>query len=474
MERYDLIVIGGGAGGLVVAAGSAGLGAKVALIDKGELGGDCLWTGCVPTKSLIQSAKIVHAARKSQMFGLEVTGRPKFEQAKQRLNESIASIQQHDDPERFKAMGIHVYRGYASFQSPHEILIDDDLLIYGKRIVVATGSRPLVPPIKGLRETGFLTNETALKLAEQPKSLLVVGGGPIGLEFAQSFARFGTEVTVVEMAPDLLVKEDVEIIPYIKKALEDEGLTLITGAKVVEVKQAEHQKEVIVESNDGQTVRIHVDEILVSSGRMPNTDRLHLENAGINTDRGYIPVNACLQTKVPHIYAVGDVNGLFPFTHAAGYEGKIVVSNAVFGLKRKVDYNNLPWVTYTDPEVFHLGYTEKEAREKFMDIRVYKTELREVDRFVADHDTEGLIKIITDRKGRILGAHAVGSGAGDFMQEVVFAKQYGHKIGTISIVIHPYPTHAGGVQRAADQYWREKLFAGWLPKLLKTYIRWFR
>jgi pyruvate/2-oxoglutarate dehydrogenase complex dihydrolipoamide dehydrogenase (E3) component len=473
MKKYDLVVIGGGAGGLVAAAGAASLGAKVALIDKDKLGGDCLWTGCIPTKSLIHSAKIVQAARKSKIFGLEQTGWPQFSIAKKRLNQSIATIQKHDDPERFRAMGIDVYHGYASFDSPHQIRMDDSELIYGKRIVIATGSRPFVPPIEGLQETGFLTNETALQLTEQPKSLLVVGSGPIGLEFAQSFARFGTKVTVVEMASGILMKEDSELVPYVKRALEQEGVTFHTGAKMVEVSLIEDLKEVIIEK-DGQPIKLRVNEILMASGRKPNTDRLRLEKAGLNTDRGYISVNEHLQTRVPHIYAIGDVNGKFPFTHAAGYEGKIVVSNAVFGLKRKVDYSNLPWVTYTDPEVFHLGMTEQQARDKYGDIKVYKTELGEVDRFVADHETAGLVKIITDSKGRILGAHAVGSGAGDWMQEVVFAKQHGHKIGDISHVIHPYPTHAGAVQRTADLYWREKLFSGWLPKLLKTYIRCFR
>lgn len=473
MKTYNLIVIGGGAGGLVAAAGAASLRASVALIDKAKLGGDCLWTGCVPTKSLIYSAKVVHMAKKASLFGMQVTDKPQFEIAKRRMDQAIAAIQKHDDPERFKALGIDVYEGSARFEGSHVVRIGSDLMIYGKRIVISTGSRPFIPPIKGLEEAGFLTNETALQLTEQPESLVVVGGGPIGLEFAQSFARFGTKVTVVEMASEILMKEDPEMVPYVKSALENEGIIFHTGAKLVEVKVLEEKKHLLIEK-DGQLMTIHAEEILIASGRTPNVDNLQLEKAGVKAEKGYIPVNGQLQSNVPHIYAVGDVNGTFPFTHAAGMEGKTVVSNAVLGLKRKVEYRNLPWVTFTDPEIFHLGLTEKEARKQVGEVKVYRSSLEEVDRFVADHETSGMIKIITDRKGRILGAHAVGQGAGDIMQEVVFAKHYGHKIGAISHVIHPYPTHVGGVQRVADLYWRQKLFSGWLPKIIKTYIRWFR
>ncbi|MDP5275792.1 dihydrolipoyl dehydrogenase family protein [Chengkuizengella axinellae] len=474
MKKYDLIVIGGGAGGLTAAAGGANFGAKVALIDKASFGGDCLWTGCVPTKSLIQSAKIVQTAKKaSHLFDLEVRGVPNFKAARDRLNESIATIQKHDDDQRFIDMGIDVYHGSATFKNENEIKINGETTIKGKRIVIATGSRPMIPPIDGIKETGYLTNETALQLDKQPESLLVVGGGPIGLEFAQSFTRFGTKVTVVEMGATILGKEDSDLVPYVIDSLKSEGVQFITGAKVVKTALTSAVKEVTIEQNDQQFV-LKFDEILLASGRVPNSDKLELENTDIKTNRGYITVNKKLQTSVPHIYAIGDVNGYYPFTHKAGYEGKLVVSNAVFGLKRNADYTNLPWVTYTDPELFHLGLTEEEARKSGKKIKVYKTPLDDVDRFVSDHETKGLIKIIADEKGVILGAHAVGPGAGDFMQEVVFAKQFGHKIGSISNVIHPYPTHVGGVQRTADLYWREKLASSSIMNVLKNYVKWFR
>jgi pyruvate/2-oxoglutarate dehydrogenase complex dihydrolipoamide dehydrogenase (E3) component len=473
MKRYDLVIIGAGAAGLVAASGAAGLGASVALIEKAQFGGDCLWTGCVPTKSLIQSAKIVQHAQQAKEFGIQVTGRPHFAKVRDRIHKAIATIQIHDDPKRFQEMGIDVYHGYGSFANPHEIRIDDEQIIYGKRIVIATGSSPLIPFINGLYDAGFVTNESVLQMEQLPSSLIIVGGGPMGLEYAQSFARFGTKVTIVERAPDILIREDAELIPYVKQVLEQEGISLMTGANIVKAEKADKQKKIFVEKN-GKLLEFKAEEILIACGRKPNTDRLRLENAEVKTDRGYVLVNARLQTNIPHIYAAGDVIGSYSFTHTASYEGKIIVSNAVVGLKRKVNYHHLPWVVFTDPEVFHLGLTEQEARQKHGKIRVYRTKLEQADRFIADQKTEGLIKIITDMKGTIVGAHAVGAGAGDFMQEIVFAKRFGHKIGSLSHVIHPYPARTGAVQRTADLYWRDKLFKGFTSKLIKTYIHWFR
>jgi pyruvate/2-oxoglutarate dehydrogenase complex dihydrolipoamide dehydrogenase (E3) component len=474
MKKYDLVVIGGGAAGLVAAAGAASLGAQTALIDKANLGGDCLWTGCVPTKSLLHSAKLIHQAKKIKEFGLNFTGKPDFAVVQERLHKAIERIQAHDDPERFRAMGIDVYYGSAMFENSHIVSIDKKASLYGKRIVIATGSRANIPPIQGLEEAGFLTNESALEMGQLPSSILVLGGGPMGLEFAQAFARMGTKVSVVELTPDILFQEDAELVPYVRRVLEQEGIEFITGANVVEARRiGQQRKEIIIEKNRSQ-LKLEADEIFVAVGRRSNTESLCLANAGVETTGLSIKVNAYLQTNVRHIYAAGDVNGSYRFTHAAGYEGKMIVYNAVLGLKRKVDYRNLPWVIFTDPEVFHLGLTEQQARMQNSSVKVFRTELKEVERFITDGETEGVTKIITDAKGRILGAHAVGSHAGDFMQEVVFAKQFGHKIGSLSHVIHPYPSHTGAVQRTADLYWREKIFDGFVSRLLKTYTRWFR
>jgi pyruvate/2-oxoglutarate dehydrogenase complex dihydrolipoamide dehydrogenase (E3) component len=476
VKRYDLIVLGGGAGGLTVAAGAASMGAKVALIEKEEEpGGDCLHYGCVPSKALISAAKKVYQARVSaKEFGFSVDGQPDLLHALRRVKSAIADIQKHDDADRFRAMGVEVCHGFGSFKDSHHIQIDDGDTLYGKRIVVSTGSSPVIPPIEGLKEAGFLTNETVFDIQSMPNRLLVIGAGPIGLEIAQSFARFGSKVTVAEFAPVLFGREDEDLVPYIQSVIERE-LTLLLDTKVQKVeKLANGEKKVTVMQGTSENNFV-VDEVLVAAGRRPNTDRIGLEKTGVETEKGYIVVKDTLQTSVSHIYAIGDVLQAFPFTHAAGMEGKVVVGNAVFGLRKKVNYDHVPWVTYTDPEMFHLGLTEKEARDKYEDgIQVYKVTLDDVDRFVTDREMQGMVKVITDKKGKIIGAHAVGKDAGDWMQEIVFAKHHGHKIGDISHVIHPYPTHGAVLQRAADQYWRKKLFSGVLPKLLKRYIQWFR
>lgn len=476
MKHYDLIVLGGGAGGLTVAAGAASMGATVALVEKEEQpGGDCLHYGCVPSKALITSAKKVHGARTAaEQFGFALQGEADFPEAMRRVKAAIGDIQKHDDADRFREMGVDVYHGFGTFKDDHHIEIIGGETIYGKRIVISTGSSPVIPPIEGLNEIDFLTNETIFDLRSKPDRLFVIGAGPIGLELAQSFARFGSKVTVAEYSPELLGREDEEIVPYIQSELEKE-LTLLLNTKVEKVSLLDSGEKQITVLQGKEERTIVADEILVAAGRRPNTDKIGLEQAGVQTDKGYIAVKETLQTTVPHIYAVGDVLRSFPFTHAAGMEGKVAVGNAVFGLRKKVNYEHVPWVTYTDPEVFHLGMTEKEAKEQYgEDIQVYKVTLDDVDRFVADRETNGMVKVITDQKGRILGAHAVGREAGDWMQEIVFAKQHGHKIGDVSHVIHAYPTHGAAVQRAADQYWRRKLFAGILPKLLKRYIQWFR
>lgn len=476
MKRYDLIVLGGGAGGLTVAAGAASMGAKVALIEKEQQpGGDCLHYGCVPSKALIHAAKKVHQARVSaKEYGFIIDGQPDLLQALARVKAAIADIQKHDDADRFRAMGVEVFQGFGSFKDAHHIQVEGGDTLYGKRIVISTGSSPVVPPIEGLKEAGFLTNETVFDVSSQPRRLFVIGAGPIGLELAQSFARFGTDVTVAEFAPDIFGREDEELVPYIQSALEKE-LTLLLQTKVQKVEKLDSgEKKVTVMEGTSERSFV-VDEVLVATGRKPNTDRIGLELTGVETNKGHIVVKGTLQTSVSHIYAVGDVIQAFPFTHAAGMEGKVVVGNAVFGLRRKVSYEHVPWVTYTDPEVFHLGITEKEARDQYGDdIYVYKVTLDDVDRFVTDREMQGMVKVITNRKGKIMGAHAVGKDSGDWMQEIIFAKHHGHKIGDISHVIHPYPTHGAVLQRAADQYWRQKLFSGVLPKLLKLYVQWFK
>lgn len=474
MKKYDLIVIGGGAGGLTAAAGAASLGAKVALIEKEKQpGGDCLHYGCVPSKALIETSRIIYEARKANDLGLTINGKIDMKQVKQRTKKAIATIQKHDDADRFRQLGVDVYVGKGSFRTRYDVEINGETVIHGKRILISTGSRPLIPPIKGLKEAGFLTNETIFDLEYLPEDLLVVGGGPIGLEMAQALSRLGSNVVVVERSSDVLIREDYEVRELARKLLEKE-LTIYTNSSVEEV-QVKNNKKVVKITKEEEVIEIPVDEIVVAVGRVPNSDSLALQNANVQVNKnGYILVNEQLQTNIPSIYAIGDVVGKMPFTHVAGMEGKFIIQNAVLGLKRKVNYENVPWNTYLSPEIFHLGLTEEEAKGTDLEINVYKLDLNDVDRFVTDHEADGFVKMITNKKGYILGAHAVGNGAGDWMQEVVFAKQFKKKIGDLSQVIHPYPNHAAAVQRTADLYWRDTLFSGWIPKLLKKYIQWCR
>lgn len=475
MVEYDLIVIGGGSGGLTAASGAASMGAKVALIDdQPGLGGDCLHFGCVPSKAFITAAKEVHAVYKGAAeFGLTVSGDVLFERAIARVKEAIDEIQEIDSDERFESLGVDIYRGKGAFKDEHTVTINDENPIKGKRIVISTGSRPNVPSIDGVENVSFITNETIFNLDHLPRSVVFIGGGPVGLELAQSLSRFGSDVTIIETSKSVFKKEDHEIIPIVTKALEKE-LSFVFEADVTGISNQDGHKVVTYNVN-GEEKTINSEAIMMSTGRKPNTDKLNLEAAGVNEDKGYITVNKSLQTNKSHIYAIGDVNGAFPFTHGAGMEGKLIVQNAVFGLKRKVNYDNVPWVTYTEPEVFHLGLTEQEAKQKHgEEIRVFKVGTDDVDRFIAERKKDGLVKVITDKKGNILGAHAVGEDSGSWMQEIVFAKEHGHKIGDISTVIHPYPTKGAILNQAADMYWREKLFDGWLPKVSEKYIKWVR
>ncbi len=474
MKKYDVVIIGGGAGGLTVASGAKSMGATVALIEKAPLlGGDCLHVGCVPSKAFIEAAKEVYIARTvSEQLGLNVSGEVSLAKINERVQQSVKMIQKHDSDERFISMGVDLYKGTGQFSSAHTVLVSGEE-IYGKRIVIASGTRPFVPPIAGLAESSYWTNETLFEQTELPKELLVIGAGAIGLELSQAFSRLGSEVTVVEKAGTFLPAEDADIRAIALELLEQDS-TIWLNTEVTAVKLVDGRKQVTID-RAGETITMLVDEILVASGRRPNSDQLALDCAGVHCDaRGFIETNDQLQTSVPHIYAIGDVNGRYLFTHVAGEEGKTVVQKAILGIPKKMRYTQIPWTIYTSPEIFHFGLTEAEAAEAGLNPIVYKVNLDDVDRFVADHDTAGIVKVITNQKGKIIGAHAIGKGAGDWMQIVILAVKKGHKIGDLSQMIYPYPNHSAAVGRTADLYWREKLFNGKRPKWTEKYIRWFR
>ncbi len=487
MSAYDLIVIGGGSGGLVVAVGAAHLGARVALVEKKALGGDCLYTGCVPSKTLIASARFAAAVGRASDFGFAPTPLrfkdDSFASITDRVQRVIKTVGEHDAPEVFRALGIEVIFGTPRFISPHELEITarqgEDTASYNinaKRFCISTGSRPAVPPIEGLSETGFITNEEIFHLKQLPASLIVLGGGPIGLELGQALARFGSRVTVVEMGDRLLSKEDEEASANIERFLRAEGLELRLNAKAVRARQSGGSKTLTIEE-DGQERELHAEEILVATGRHPNIEGLNLEAAGVRYDKKRIITDEYLRTSASHILAAGDVTGHFPFTHMAAYEASVVVRNAFFfwPLLQKVDFRVVPWTTFTDPEVARVGLTEKEAREKYgtHGIRIYRTDFADNDRAQAEDETKGFVKFIcTERRNEIVGAHLVGPHAGELIHEVVLAMKERLPVTALGGMIHVYPTLTQVNQKAGLDAVLAKIAA--YKKILSYYLRLWR
>jgi pyruvate/2-oxoglutarate dehydrogenase complex dihydrolipoamide dehydrogenase (E3) component len=471
-ESFDVVVIGGGTAGLVTASGCARLGRKVALIDREALGGDCLWTGCVPTKALVASAKLAHQMRNAAAWGLEaVTPKLSPRSIMESMREQRRVISRHDDPQKFRNLGIDVIEGAARLVSNREVEVGGRRLA-AKDIVIATGARTSIPPVEGLKENGFLDHVSFLNQDEFPASLLILGGGYIGIEFAQLFARFGVRVTVVEMLDEIINKEDADVIARVRQILLDEKIDLFTGWAVKSVRREGDKKIARIETKGGESREIAVDELFVASGRRGNTENLGLEDAGVQVQRSWIVVDKFLQTSVPRIWACGDVHGGLQFTHVAGYEAVKLVRNMLFPGKSAVDYRDIPWALYTDPEVGHIGMTEAEARETFgEDVRTYKVEMADVDRAVVDRTPLGLIKFVCDAKGKILGAHALCANASTVIEEVVLARRKGLKISDLAQRISAYPSLADGVQKAAALYYQD-VAAGWIGGLGKKVAAW--
>ena len=484
-ETYDLIVIGGGSAGLVAAGGSAILGAKVALIEKSALGGDCLYTGCVPSKTLIKSARFARAARDAEKYGFQTLDpiflNGSFAAITDRVQKVIKIIEHHDAPEVFEAMGVEVILGSPSFLNPNEIEValketGEKRKMKARRFCISTGSRPFVPPIDGLKETGFITNEEIFHLKELPKRLIVLGGGPIGMEMGQSFARFGSKVTVVEKNDRILSKEDDEVSRLLQKLLADEGLEFLLNHKAVKARTNDDGVKVLTVEFDGKTREIEADEILAASGRQPNLDGLDLEKAGVKYDKKQIETNENLQTSQKHIFAAGDVTGHFQFTHMADYEAQIVIQNAFvpFPFNKKTDFRTVPWTTFTSPEVAHVGMTEKQAREKYGDaVTIYKVNFTENDRAQAESATEGFAKVDA-HKGRIIGSTLVGDHVGELIHEFVWAVKRRMKIADLNQIIRVYPTLAKITQAVATEATLESLRSPFVQKLFGRYLKFWR
>src|SRR5260370_16188173 len=451
MSKYDLVVIGGGSAGLVVAGGAAQLGARVALVEKKLLGGDCLYTGCVRSKTFIRSARLAADVRRARDFGFAPTSLEFKDGAFASITDGAArvieGVGEHDRPERFEAWGVEVVYATPRFLSPRELeIVDADgakRTITAKRFCISTGSRPAISPVEGLKEVGFLTNESVFQVKKLPESLTVRGGGPVGLELGQSFARFGSNVTVVEMDKRLLPKEDEEVSASIEQIMRAEGLNIWLDHKAVRASLANGRKILRVEQ-DGRNQELEADEVLISTGRRPNVEGLNLEAAGVKYDKQRIITDDYLRTSARHIFAAGDVTGHFPFTHMAAYEASVVIRNALFfwPLWQKTNFRVVPWTTFTDPEVARVGLTETEAKKKFgaTSVHIYRTEFSDNDRAQAEEDTKGFAKIIcTGRKNEIVGAHIVGAHAGELIHEVVLAMKKRLSITSLDSRIHMHP-----------------------------------
>jgi pyruvate/2-oxoglutarate dehydrogenase complex dihydrolipoamide dehydrogenase (E3) component len=478
MEMYDVAVIGAGTGGLVTAAGAAQLGAKVALIEKDKLGGECLYTGCVPSKALIHCAKVASLVRRAGDFGITVpVSGVDFPRVMAYVRRVIATVGQHDAPARFQQLGVDVMHGQASFVTANTVQVGEGRLT-SKKFVIATGSRSTIPPLEGLREAGFLTHVEALNLSQQPRSLLILGAGPIGLEFAQLFARLGTKVTVLEVVGQILPREDPEVAQTLEGYLRAEGVAIYTCTRAFKVEMTNGSRVMHgrcdVEGAAKGDVTFAADAILVATGRAPNVEELGLERGGVETTEKGIVVDNYLRTTAKHMWACGDVTGKYLFTHMAEYQARLVVGNALFPMRRKADYRVVPWTTFTDPEVARVGLTEAEARERYGEkVRVYRYAFGEVDRAVAEGEPFGFVKVVCDARGQILGAHVLGPQGGELLQPLVLAMKAGMPIARLSQTIHAYPTLVEANRRAADLYYREKLFSGAMGRLLRGWVRWF-
>lgn len=471
MERYDLAVIGGGTAGLVSAAVSAGIGARTALIEQHKLGGECLWTGCVPSKAIIRSASVLHALRHAADYGLEADGRADFARVMERVRAIIARIQPHDSPERFRGLGVDVIEGRARFVSPEQAEVGGRR-IQSKRWILATGSRTAVPSVPGLDGAGYLTHETLWELRALPESLLVMGAGPIGIEMAQAFSRLGSRVTVVGAAGQVLEREDPEIAAVLHRQLVGEGIELKLGSTVTRVRTDAGAKVVTVSSPAGET-EIRAAEILVATGRRPNVEEMGLDALGVEVSDDGVVVDDTLRTSAHHVWAAGDVVGPYRFTHVADYQARIAAPNALFPVRRKVDYRVVPWCTYTEPEVARVGLTEAEAREQWGDrAGVYRYAHDSLDRALCDGEPDGLTKIVVDPRGRIAGAHVVGPRAGETIHEAVLAVRHRLKLSDLSGMIHIYPTYPESLKRTADAYLRARFSGGLARRAADLAVRW--
>ncbi|MFC1671150.1 dihydrolipoyl dehydrogenase family protein [Spirochaetota bacterium] len=464
---YHIIVIGAGSGGLVAAAGAASLGARVALVEAEKMGGDCLNYGCVPSKAFLKSARIAREIGSAGSFGLSASlSNVDITEVMGRVKNVISKIEPHDSEERFTGLGVDVIRERGVLLDKHTVRAGSRE-ITGRSIIIATGSRPAVPPIKGLNDVRYYTNETVFECTKLPEHLIVLGGGPIGLELGQGFRHLGSEVTIIDFLPSLFPKDDPEVGPLMEKVFLDDGMKLSLNTKIIECKKNGGGGVVVTVERDEKTEDIRGDMLLVSLGRSPSTGDMGLERAGVKTtDRGYVITDSSLRTSVKSVYACGDVVGPYQFTHMAGYQAGIVLRNIISPFKTKVDYSGVSWSTYTKPEVAHSGVTEQEAKSRGLLKDTVIVDLKENDRAITEGSSEGFLKFIIGPGGKLVGATCVHEKAGEIISLAAFAISRRLKAMSFVNSIFPYPTVAE-VYRGAGMELVKKTFKPWMKKFIK-------
>jgi pyruvate/2-oxoglutarate dehydrogenase complex dihydrolipoamide dehydrogenase (E3) component len=469
---YDIGILGGGAAGLTIASGAAQFGAKILLIEKEKsLGGDCLHFGCVPSKTLIRTANVYHLMKNAEKYGLPpVDLKPvDYRKVTERIQSVIGVIQEHDSRERFCKLGARVEFGNASFVDEHAVRLNGQTYS-AKSWVIATGSSPAIPPIEGIDKTPYVTNKEIFSLSDLPKSMIAIGGGPISSELAQAFNRLGTKVTVIELGNQILGVEDKDMADCIMNILISEGITFHLGSSILGVRDLGNEKEVVIKNGVGNTLSLRAETILVAAGRQANLKGLGLEDISVEFERKGLKVDSRLRTNHKHIFAAGDVTGAYQFTHAAGYEGGVVLSNAILHLPRKADYTNFPWCTYTDPELASIGMNEKMAAAAGIHYVVWMEEFKANDRSLAEGEGVGKIKLLLNEDEKPIGIQILGPHAGELVGEWVAIMNGKVKLSTIASAVHPYPTLGEINKKVIGNLFSGKIFSEKVRKALKFFF----
>jgi pyruvate/2-oxoglutarate dehydrogenase complex dihydrolipoamide dehydrogenase (E3) component len=470
--EFDIGILGGGSAGLTVAAGAAQFGARTLLIEKEKaLGGDCLHYGCVPSKTLIRTAHVYHMMKNAERFGLPRAEMKAvdYREVANRIQSVIDTIQKHDSEERFCSLGAKVEFGDPVFSDEHSVRLSGKTFS-AKNWVIATGSSPEIPPIEGIAGTPYITNKEIFSLESLPSSMIVIGAGPISIEMAQAFCRLGSKVSVIQRSNQILSKEDKDMADMVMNVMASEGVIFHLNSSVLNARDLGSEREVVIKNHEGKTVSLRAERMLIALGRQANLAGLGLEDISLQFDKKGLKLDNRLRTNHKHIFGAGDVTGEHLFTHAAGYEGGIVLSNAILHLPRKADYTNLPWCTYTDPELASIGMNEKRAKEAGINYTVWAEEFRANDRSLAEGEEVGKVKLLLDAKEKPIGIQILGPQAGELLSEWVAIMNGGMKLSSLASAVHPYPTLGEINKRVVGNFFAGKIFSEKVKKALKFFF----